>query len=781
MANSVFPSDFDTKDEKWLKLVNTALESRLNDTWGRMGGRNIMLRLMSYASGIIPADAGVTYDDLLNFGKSNDGALPVNQSDTNLDKELGLKGQTSHEDTYSVAPKFINAVIGRLSRVTYNPVLTPIDSLAYETQEDYRAKLETYVQFQKAGQQITSILEELKISPEDVPMDRDEMDIWLNENPKFLEAMEMEMFLAEGLEKSNIRELRRKLQLYAIVYNCAMVKQGYSKGTHEKARVCRLENCIIDPNFFINGSFRYAGEVLWMTPAEVAANIGRELDKEELKTINGLRGNSSWWYSQKGSGSASDDSVIPVLDYEYATATKIVVKNKQNATGEPRTYIGADERIEKEPVDGGMLDQKEMWIKTWYGCKFVPGTNLMWDQGPVEIQARDPLPPTDEDYGLVNIGDSLSSFCVSAQGFDGDMSSMLQMAIPCIRRMHALNEKINENIKTYQPYIREINLDVLVNEAATSGKKWDENKVLKLIGRYGLAVTKPSQTRNSHSDQKAYSLTPTGMSVELQNLSNLLANEMNSLSSLTGFSETSTGQVGSGEITATVRKMANEGTDDVLSGLRELEFKLLDHICKCRLLREQWSPAPTKGKGFNISDVHRRHIYTLKLEANPNPNEIDRVDNFTEFALKANTIDMVDALVVSRTMNLKQKQAILAIRTRRNQARASAAGQQNQQAQNEAMMQLEQNKFQNQLQLIKAKAEEDRLTELAMEQERRKTAVLVQTAKTNAELALAALEKYGADAAANIIAPSEAPPMDMMEGQQPNPEEMMGNESEQLA
>lgn len=147
-----------------------------------------------------------------------------------------------------IVPKFRRIALGKLSKVDYNIVATPIDALANEETEDYFAKTKAKILMRQEAMKIDpSLLESpaLQLEPNEA-RDLEELEMQMKYTHKHQMSLEAEQGIKLVLEQNQIDKLRDRIREDLFDYGVAGYKEFIDSNGAIKIRAVNPRNIIIN-------------------------------------------------------------------------------------------------------------------------------------------------------------------------------------------------------------------------------------------------------------------------------------------------------------------------------------------------------------------------------------------------------------------------------------------------------------------------------------------------------------------------------------------------------
>lgn len=604
-----------------------------------------------------------------------------------------------------IVPKFRRIALGKLNKVGYNIVATPIDSLANEEVQDYFATLKAKIQLREEAAKLDpSLLETpaLQLMPNEAK-DMEELEMQMNYTFKHQMAIEAEMGIKLVLEQNQIEKLREGIRQDLFDYGVAGYKEYIDSNGAIKIRKVNPRNILI--NNCKNKDFSdaaYIGEITEMTIADLKQMAGNQFSEQEYEEIAkkhvGFLGNPKEWPSSLSVYNKGYDRFrIRILDLEFFSVNEMVFEQRIDRRGNKVYARGKydDKNKRKDKFE-------RVAYKVVYKGKWIIGTDYIFDYGLCTNmkRAKSSLMDTQMSYHLM----APEFWDMKAYGI---MPYLLPMAdaiqIAWYRLQNAINQARPKGIMIEMGALEDIPL-------GAGGKRLTPMKVLDLYNKTGTLVYRKSDPQGRMSNYKPIEELENGLGRDVMNYWQIIQNNIQLIRDVTGMNEMTDGSTPDPRTLTTVAKLAYEGTNNALTNIVQGEKQLLESLSNAIILRLQdvASEGEVKGyvralgsntmKFFKASPNLGLYEFGIFLEDKPTDEERAMLQQQVMAGQGNGMLDIEDAIVIQNTDNLKVAQQLLAykIKKRRKEEedKAMRMQQMNAQVQQESAMVAEQAKQQ---------------------------------------------------------------------------------------
>jgi len=659
-----------------------------------------------------------------------------NQNNTKYKKPYYKKDdKTNEEYSYvdldytpvSVLPAYRDIVINYLEKLEYDIDFVAVDPISDRTRdfEVYKIwadkQLETLMQQEGIQMQLTGAEEEL------YPQTKEELEIFRTMCHKLKWEIAMKGIIDLDFYRNDWPQIRRKIYEDLFDNGIAGSREFTTKAGRHILRY-------VDPvNLYVRqtrdkeckGS-NAIGEVVEMTLSDLVAQAGDQFTEEEYKQIakTATRPYSSttspddfldtdtmqaggWlsWYTGR-----YGDMRVKMFDLTWMTVDRHFYEKKMNAAGTPMVYkkpyghtVGEYDYT-SEQVDGKMVYYKNdlktgsvteiaqaEWIngskqpklglrkavieerKMVYGCKWILGTDFIYDYGLQHDIPRDPMPNGGETnlpyhiYRLTN-------------------KSTVERAKPFVDAFMLSWLKIQNAKAKARPKGIKIELDALEN-MTVAGKQFTPLQALTVYDQTGNIIYKGTGQHGEASRHSPVEEMQGGMGAEYAELIADLNFNINMIQRVTGFNEVFLAQTPDPNQPVKTAQMAVQATNNALYGIQQACRNIHVRTVKSSACRFQLMSRYGGLQGFDmaISEPMRKVIeysddlsayqYGIKIVARPTDEQKAKIEGAalqamnTRDASGIGQITYGDYLFVMRILdggNLKYAEAVLSHRIEKN-------------------------------------------------------------------------------------------------------------------
>ncbi len=481
-----------------------------------------------------------------------------------------------------IVPKFRRVALGKLNKVDYNIVATPIDSLAAEETMEYFSDLRSKIMLREAAAMVDPELlnsPELQIQPGEAA-DMDELEMQMNYTFKHQMAIEAEQGIKLILEQNKIEQMREKIKEDLFDYGVAGYKEYIDSNGAVKVRTVNPRNILINQckkKDFSDAA--YTGEIIEMTISDLKQAAGNQFSETEYESIAkqyiGWLGNPKEWPSSLSVYNKGYDKFrIRLLDLEFFSVNEMVYEQRIDRRGN-KVFARAkydDKNKRKDKYD-------RVAFKVVYKGKWIIGTNYIFDYGLCTDmkRAKSSLMDTELSYHLI-----------APEFYDMKAYGMMEQIIPIADAIQIAWYRLQNAINQSKPKGIMIEMGALEDiPLGKGGKMLSPMKVIDLFNKTGTLVYRKSDAQGRMTNYKPIEELENGLGRDVMSYWQLIQNHIQTIRDITGMNEFTDGSTPDPRALTTVAKLAYEGTNNALTHIVHGDKFLLESLSNAVILRLQ--------------------------------------------------------------------------------------------------------------------------------------------------------------------------------------------------
>jgi hypothetical protein len=424
----------------------------------------------------------------------------------------------------------------------------------------------------------------------------------------------------------------------------------------------------------------------------------------------------------------TNDKYVFVIDFEVVSTNSIDIETKPNQAGLDITRVFTNGRNPTaEHTDRTLL---KMQPQTVYKGKYIIGTDLIWNWGPKEQIAREPIPMREEDVALTNPAKAQLGFkWFQPNLVFGRSVTLLEQMLPHIDILQKTWDQFTNVVYRLVPQAISVDVDSITDISLGKNQKLQPSDVINLLVQHGIDIYSSSVYKGmpNSSANKGAQFKDNPAASNLERLLNSFTAQYNILENMCGIGALVQGGSQSPEIGKAVSQLQSEGTDNVLAGVLDAEISIIEATAKHLMWISQayGIDGGFKGQPYKIDPAtHKFNIYNCKMGLLPSPGEWQALYMDAKAFAQAGQIDYEDTIAIRKIDNFTDAQLYLAWKRKKKERRVRQDAQQNQEAtfkgQAAAAQAAEQAKAQTAMIVSQNKQAEIRVSE----EEKRKTLIV---------------------------------------------------------
>lgn len=585
-----------------------------------------------------------------------------------------------------IVPKFRRIALGKLSKVDYNIVATPVDSLANDETNKYFADVTAKLVLREQAKQIDPTLLQapaLQLSPEEAK-DLDELEMQMKYTWKHNMAIEAEEAIKLIFGQNDLETKRKVNRENLWDHGVAGYKEYIDNNGAIKIRAINPRNIITayckNPDF---SDAPHIGEITEMTISELKQSAGNQFTEEEYEQIAknyiGLLGNPKEWPSSLSVYNKGYDRFrIRLLDIEFFSVNQIVFEQRVNRVG---NKVFARAKFEDRNKRKDKFDR--VAYKVVYKGKWIIGTDYIFDYGLA----------TDMKRAKSSLMDTTLSFhLIAPEFYDMKAFGMMDQLTPIADAIQIAWYRLQNAINQARPKGIMIEMGALEDiPLGKGGKKLQPLAVLDLYNKTGTLVYRKMDAQGRMSNIKPIEELENGLGKDVVSYWQIIQNNIQLLRDITGLNELTDGSTPDARTLTTVANMANESTNNAMQHIIWAERKLLESLANAVILRLQDVVQSGKVEGYvrslgnntmkfiKVSPKLAAYEFGILLEDKPTEQAKQQLFAQVQAMSAQGLMDIEDAIIIENTDNLKVAQQLLAYKMKKRKEEAEVADAQRQQ------------------------------------------------------------------------------------------------------
>jgi len=635
------------------------------------------------------------YSDRFNDNYNNFHRLRLyargEQSIQKYKDELSINGDLSYLNLdwkpVPVIPKFVDIVVNGMSQRNYEIKAFAQDPASILKRTAYAEGLKMDMMQKDLVNQIKQMTGiDLSMSGgAGLEMNNDE-DLKLHMQMDYKESIEVaEEEVINNILANNKYDLtRRRLNQDLTILGIAAVKTCFNRSEGVTVDYVDPINLVYsyteDPNF---EDIYYVGEVKNISLSELKKQFPY-LTPEELKEIEKYPGNKN--YTRNWSG-RYDDNTVQVLYFEYKTFTNQVFKIKETANGLEKALEKTDSF---NPPENESFKKAFRSIEVLYSGAKILGHEKMLKWNLAENMTR-------PNANTVKV--NMSYNIVAPRMYKGRIESIVSRVTGFADMIQLTHLKLQQVMSRIVPDGVYMDIDGLAEVDLGNGTNYNPAEALNMYFQTGSIVGR-SMTQDGDLNRGKVPIqelsTSNGMG-KIQSLIQTYEYYLKMIRDVTGLNEARDGTLPDKQSLVGLQKLAaassNVATRHILQASLYLTLRACENISLrvadaliFPLTKESLKSSISK---YNVGTLEElatvnMHDFGIFLELEPDEEQKQVLEANIQIALKANQIDLEDAIDIRQINNLKLANQMLKKRRREKQEKDQQAQMDNIQAQAQA-------------------------------------------------------------------------------------------------
>jgi len=605
------------------------------------------------------------------------------------------KTSINHDkNSINIINKYFRLMYNSLGDVDFDITATPNNSLARDHEDEYRNKLETLMEMKKIAEDggYDNVLAIAGQQGIEIPSDMEELELQMQMSEPARLSMEVEQGISWLNYLDDSDNKFREGDFYLLVFGAC--------GAHAKVDIngiSRTED-VIDPRDLLVGysakqDFRdisEVGEFRMATINDIRKEAGGDLSKDDIEIIsknfegkyNNGYVNDRHQYNEGTGESLYANQRVLLLDvyfYSYDEVKKEIVIDKK---GNKKIY---DRQVYKKNKKGKIYKKKDngkdVYItrtKNVYKATWVVNSDYIYNAGLLRPTERTRSNPNDTKLPIQIVAPLMQ---------DNNTQSIIEQMIPIEKQINVSWQKMQEAKAHARPPGFQINVDALKQAIEGFAGDWkNEKEVLDLVIKHNIMPFAMQGLDGVANGAKPFIPDEGGLGSNYDGWWRDIQNQMILMQEISGFANVA---AGSADIKYTGKKVAEDAAATANLSIRHLfEAKInlyqrhmqskvnlaMDSISKGNMFGYRRSFGKRTIEMIRVNKKAGLYDYNIKIEFRPNREQWAKLERRIEIALSQpldqGGIGADDAFMIENCENLKQAEALLSLKVKKNRKEA---------------------------------------------------------------------------------------------------------------
>lgn len=584
----------------------------------------------------------------------------------------------------------LNIAKAKVQKAGYNILATPITPKAKDAQDEEYAKAKVKIMMRDAIQQQAPQLANhpmLKKMPGEAD-NLEELQMEIDFNPKFVRAKDIEESVQLVYYENDADRLWDVAAEDIVYHGVGVVKEGLDENNKVTLRH-------VFPDRFACSFSRKAdfSDMTWafeihstkisdlskyFNANDIEKLVDQQMGKNENPTSLGINTFENNGY---------DIFKCDVMDLEFISWDKIVTEANKDKNGNLKVS-------RTKPSDADKVKQGTQYIaktvENIYKCKWVVGTDLIYDYGKAENVKRSVNIATMSKTKLSYHIQAANFYNMRATGLVAGMKSIIDDLNNSTFKLRMFKNRMIPNGFS-------MDTSVLENVAlGKGGKVLTPEELLKLFAETGWYVYRSNDIGiNNNTNNPPIRPLSNSMGEDLATLLNDIQNSKQALRDITGLNELTDGSTPNPKTLTTIANLANESTNNALYQFVNARRNLIEDTAKATVQRLQVALKRGAYDGFNkatgrwvsVPKSIMDYDYDIMIEDKASDDQKQWLYELVREDIANGVLDTADVITIINSYNIKDAQIMLAFKAKNNKAKAQAMALQNTQATAQAQMQ----------------------------------------------------------------------------------------------
>lgn len=601
-----------------------------------------------------------------------------------------------------------NIAVSKLQKAGYNILATPINPAAKDAQDEEYRKAKVKIMLREAVEQQAPELANhpmLKRLPGEAE-DLEELQMEIDHNPKFIRAKDIEESVQLVFYENEIDKLWDGISEDIVDYGVGIVADDLDENNKVILRHWKPDNfgCSYseEPDF---------SDITWafQINSTKISDLSKYFDENDItqlvNQVIGKNGNPTNWGSNTIDNNGYDIFKANVMTLYFLSWDKRTIEENRDKNGNLKV---SKAKPSKEGTHGNSTYTSKT-VEQVYKCKWVVGTDLIYDFGKAENQKR--------SVTIATMGKTKLPIHIQAASFSNMRATGLtESTISIIDDLCIATYKLRNFRNRMIPNGFDIDLLAIENVAiGAGGQAMTPKEVIQMFFETGVLISRRSGiSMDSNVNYKAINAISNNMADQIVSLANDIQMSKQALRDITGLNELTDGSTPNPKTLTTIANFANESTNNALYYLLNARRHLIESVAKGTVQRLQVALKRGAYDGFNrasgrwvtVPKSILDYDYDIMIEDRASEEQKQILYNLMADDIKNGYITHADVVAIIFSNNLKAAAILLSYRVEKNKKKQQLMAMQNTQA--TAQAQIQSNQMAEQVKL-QADAERHRM------------------------------------------------------------------------
>ena len=597
--------------------------------------------------------------------------------------ELSINGDLSYLNLdwtpVAIIPKFVDIVVNGMSEKIYDIKAFAIDPASQKARTDYATRLHKNIATRDF---ITEVMKNMGVDMSTVkdianpPENEEELEVHLQLDYKQSVEIAEEEVINNTLHRNKYELTKRKLFKDLVELGIGCVKTNWNKSEGVTVEYVDPVNVVYsyteDPNF---EDIYYVGEVKNISLPELKKQFPNLTDSE-LEMIQKMPGNTNYRRNYRGN---RDDDTVQVLYFEYKTYADQVFKIKKTENGLEKALVKPDTF---NPPKNDKFDKVSRSIEVLYHGAKILGHPIMlkWEVAENMTRPKSNLCKVNMNYTLC-----------APDLYKGRITSLVERMITFADMIQLTSLKLQQVLSRIVPDGVYLDVDGLAEVDLGNGTSYNPREALNIYFQTGSIVGR-SMTQDGDMNPgrvPIQELQTSASQAKIQSLIQTYQYYLQMIRDVTGLNEARDGTKPDKDALLGLQKLAvaqsNTATRHILDAGLYLTLRACENISlriadslEFELTNEALVNSVSLYNVATLEQIKDLHLYDfgIFLELEPDDEEKQMLEQNIQLALKAQQINLEDAIDIRNINNLKLANQLLKLKRKQKAKQDQQAKQQ---------------------------------------------------------------------------------------------------------
>jgi len=618
------------------------------------------------------------------------------QSVQKYKKEMSVEGDLSMLNLdwtpVPIIPKFVDIVVNGISNRDFSVKAYSQDAMSAEKRSEYQDLLEADMIAKDMLIQTKEMfgVDAFNVDPDTIPNSDQELSLHMQLNYKPAIEIAEEEAVSTVFDMNRFAEIKKRVDRDITTLGIGVAKHRFSYDGGIVLEYVNPAEIVYsyteDPDF---KDVFYWGEIKQIHITELK-KIKPDITPEELEDIHKSSGLWSTEYSimRPYNDDVMQKEIVNVLFFNYKTDYNFVWKKKILDNGGERA-IRRDESFNPPADEDAMFERVDKTIDVWREGVVVLGTDhiLQWEISKNMVRPESAFQKVHPNY-----------IAAAPRMYKGNIESLVRRMIPFADLIQVIHLKIQQVASKVVPDGIFIDVDGMNDIDLGNGASYNPHEAIKMFLQTGTVIGR-SRTEDgefNHAKIPIQEITHSSGHNKIRGLIETYNFYLNAIRDVTGLNEARDGSMPDPDALVGIQKMAaynsNVATKHILDAGMDITLRMAEcvslriaDVLQYADFREEFAMQIGKYNVALLDEISTLYLHSfgIFMEVSPDEEEELELETNIQIALKAQGIDLEDAIDIREIKNLKLANQLLKLKRKEKEERDAAREEKKMQMQGE--------------------------------------------------------------------------------------------------